>query len=141
MKQLAEENRSEIQMVAKPIESPVLSSVEDQILEAVESAPTASILLAWSGLESVISSTVARLSISPDPPSYRSPKHNIYMLAKYAGLNPSQEILIDELRMIRNKVAHDGEAAWSISQEDALSYATTAIDLIGFFETFEGNCE
>jgi hypothetical protein len=118
-------------------ESPVFSSMEDQIKDAVERAPATAILLAWSGLETAIASAVSRLAISPDPPAYRSPLHNIEMLTKYSRLSKKHESLLHEMRMLRNKVAHETDSMISITRYQALDYADTAIDLIRHFEKYQ----
>ena len=112
------------------VENPILTSLEDQIMDAVERAPSAAILLAWSWLETTIAAAVARLAISPDPPSYRSPMHNIEMLSRSGHLSKKHENLIHEMRMLRNKIAHEQDSMLSISQDQALNYANIAIDLI-----------
>ena len=119
------------------LESPALSSLEDQILDAVERAPSAAILLAWSGLETAIASAVSRLAISPDSPSYRSPMHNIDMLARNGRLSKTHEKLLHEMRILRNKIAHEQESMLSISEDQALNYATTAIELMKHFEMYQ----
>lgn len=117
--------------------SPVFTSLEDQILDAVERTPSAAILLAWSGLETAMASAVSRLGISPDSPSYRSPMHNIEMLSKYGGLPKSHVSLLQEMRMLRNRVAHEKDALLSITQGQALSYANVATDMIHHLERLE----
>jgi hypothetical protein len=115
----------------------MLASLEDQILDAVERAPSAAILLAWSGVEAAIAGAVSRLAISPDPPSYRSPMHNIEMLAKNSRLSKKHEKLLHEMRILRNKVAHEKDSMLSISEDQALNYANTAIELIKHFESYQ----
>lgn len=137
VKQQAEELHLEIQQIPPAIESPVFTSLEDQIMDAVDRAPSAAILLAWSALETSIAAAVARLAISPEAPSYRSPIHNIEMLSKNGRLSKKHERLLHEMRTLRNKVAHQQEAMLSISQEQALNYATAAIDLIKHFEGYQ----
>ena len=139
VKQHAEELYIEMpqeEPLAEP-EIPALLSLEDQILDAVERAPSAAILLAWSGLESAIAGAVSRLSISPDSPSYRSPRHNIDMLLKNGRLSKTHEKLLNEMRILRNKIAHEQEAILNITQEQALNYANTAIDLIKHFQQYQ----
>ena len=119
------------------LESPVFTSLEDQILDAVERAPSAAILLAWSGLETSIAAAVSRLAISPDSPSHRSPIHNIEMLARNKRLSKSHEKLLHEMRMLRNKVAHEQDSMLSITQDQAMNYAATALDLIKHFESYQ----
>ncbi len=137
VKQQAEKLHLELAQEKPILESPVFTSLEDQILDAVERAPSAAILLAWSGLETAIASAVSRLAISPDSPSYRSPMHNIEMLARNGRLSKSHERLLHEMRNLRNKVAHEQDAMLSISQDQAMNYATTALDLIKHFERYQ----
>ncbi len=137
VKQQAEELHHEFEQEEAVIESPVYTSLEDQVMDAVERAPSAAILLAWSGLETSIASAVARLAISPDAPSFRSPMHNIDMLSKNSRLSKKHESLLHEMRILRNKVAHDRDSMLSITQEQALSYANAAIDMIKHFEQYQ----
>ena len=137
IKQHAEELELSKDQEKPSIESPVLSSLEDQILDSVERAPSAAILLAWSGVETEIAGAVSRLSLSPDSPSYRSPMHNIEMLQKNKRLSKSHYKLLQEMRILRNKIAHEQEAMLSISEEQALYYANTAIDLIKHFQQYK----
>lgn len=136
VKQQAEGLHLEITQEPAMIESPVFTSLEEQIMDAVERAPSAAVLLAWSGLETAIAAAVARLAISPDSPSYRSPMHNIEMLSRNGRLSKKHESLLHEMRILRNKVAHEQDSMLSISQDQALNYASTAIDLIKHFENY-----
>lgn len=134
IRQQAEELHEEIERPEIAVKNPVFVSLEDQILDAVERAPSAAILLAWSALETAIASAVARMAISPESPSYRSPMHNVEMLIKYAGLSKKREHLLQEMRTLRNKVAHERDSLLSITQEQALNYANAAIDMIQHLE-------
>lgn len=137
VKQQSEELQAEFALEPQRLVSPVFTSLEDQILDAVERTPSAAILLAWTGLESAIASAVSRLAISPDSPSHRSPIHNIEMLKKAGRLSRKHESLLQELRMLRNKVTHERDAMLSVSEAQALNYATAAIDLMKHFETYQ----
>lgn len=134
VKQQAEELHKDMPEELPAPKSLIFTSLEDQVLDAVERAPSAAILLAWSGLETAMASAMARLAISPEPPSYRSPMHNIEMLSKYGGLPKSQANLLQEMRTLRNKVAHEKDAMLSITQDQALNYANVAIDMIQHLE-------
>lgn len=134
VKQKAEELHKEVLEERPAVKSTVFISLEDQILDAVERAPSAAILLAWSGLETAMASAVARLAISPESPSYRSPMHNIEMLTKYSGLSKDHVNLIQEMRILRNKVAHERDSMLSITQDQALNYASVAKDMIQHLE-------
>jgi hypothetical protein len=137
VKQQAEELHKDMpkELLASP--SPAFTSLEDQMLDAVELAPLAAIMLAWSGLETAMASAVARLAISPDPPSYRSPMHNIELLSKYGELPESHTNLLQDMRILRNKVAHERDAILSITQEEALNYVNVAIEMIHQLEQFK----
>lgn len=136
VKQQAEDLHLETTQKSSIIFDPALTSLEDQIMDAVERAPSAAILLAWSGLEVAIAAAVARLAISPESPSYRSPMHNIEMLIQNGRLSKKHEGLLHEMRMLRNKIANEQNSMLSISQDQALNYANTAIDLIKHFESY-----
>jgi hypothetical protein len=137
VKQQAEELHKESPEELPTQKSLIFTSLEDQVLDAVEHAPSAAILLAWSGLETAMASAVARLAISPEPPSYRSPMHNIEILTKFGGLSKPHANLLQEMRMLRNKVAHEKNAMQSITQDQALNYANVAIDMIQHLERLE----
>lgn len=111
----------------KPVSRAIYASFEDQIFDVVERAPSAAILLAWASVETSMSSAVARMAISAEPPQYRSPVHNLEQLQKYTELSQEVAHTINEMRMLRNKVAHDEKQRIRISQDSALSYAETAI--------------
>ena len=81
-----------------------------------------------------MSSAVARLAISPDSPSYRSPAHNIQMLGKYGDLPQGFTHLLNEMRILRNKVTHERESMLSIAQEQARDYANVAINMMQHLE-------
>ena len=130
----AEELHREASGVRRREKNPVLASWEEQVLDSMERAPSAAILLAWSGLEASLASAVARMGISPDPPSYRSPRHNIDMLAEYAGLPKKYAELSEEMRTLRNTVAHQRESLQAITQAQARDYANAAIDMVGYLE-------
>lgn len=117
-------------VIKDPESVKVYNSLEEQILETVEKAPAAAILLAWSTLETSIASAVSRLSISPESPSYRSPLHNIDMLEKSGEISKEHVILLHEMRTLRNKVAHDQATILAITGAQALEYSNTAIELV-----------
>ncbi len=139
VKQQAEELHIEFAQEAPVIESPVFTSLEEQMMDAVDRAPSAAILLAWSGLETAIASAVSRLAISPDSPSYRSPMHNIETLSKNGRLSKKHESLLHEMRMLRNKVAHEKDSMLSITQSQALGYVNASLELIRHFEKYQRN--
>ncbi len=139
VKQQAEQLQLDFAQEEPIVESPVVTSLEDQIMDAVERAPSAAILLAWSGLETAIASAVSRLAISPDSPSYRSPMNNIDALSKNGRLSKKHEKLLQEMRILRNKVAHETESTLSITQDQALSYASASVELIRHFEKYQRN--
>lgn len=118
----------------QPSSRAIYSSLENQILDVVERAPSAAILLAWASVETAISSAVARMAISPEPPQYRSVVHNLEQLRNFSQLPKEVAHTINEMRMLRNKVTHDNKQGLAISQQRALSYAETAIRIIKHLE-------
>lgn len=117
----------------KLVSRAIYASFEDQIFDVVERAPSAAILLAWASVETSMSSAVARMAISAEPPKYRSPVHNLEQLQKYTKLPQEVSHTINEMRMLRNKVAHDEKQRIRISHDSALSYAETAIRITKYF--------
>lgn len=63
--------------------------------------------------------------------------HNIESLERAGRLSKTHKRLLNEMRMLRNKVAHEQNAILSISTNQALDYARTAIDLIKHFESYQ----
>lgn len=110
----------------------LFSSLEEQILDTVESSPSAAILLSWSTVETALASAVSRLSISPEAPSYRSPLHNIEQLEKQGHLSDVQVKLLHELRILRNKITHEYSSRVSITENQALEYAHLSIEMTSF---------
>jgi uncharacterized protein YutE (UPF0331/DUF86 family) len=139
VKQQAEELPEELAREEPALKNPAVTSLEGQIWDAVERAPSAAILLAWSALETAMASAVNRMAISPDPPSYRSPTHNIEMLHKYGALPDRYAHLLSEMRMLRNNVAHPRDSILSITQDQARNYAKIAIDMIQHLEHMQRN--
>ena len=126
------ESEKKLKQIPPAAESPILTSLEEQILDTAERAPAAAILLAWSGIETAMASAVSELAISPDSPSYRSPLHNIEMLEKYGDVPKQYTKLLHHLRKLRNDVAHKFDSLIAISQNQALDYGHAAIEFIRF---------
>ena len=113
------------------------TSFEKQVMDIATHAPSAAILLAWTGVETAMASAVSRMSISPDPPSMRSSGHTLDCLRRFAGLPNEVGNLIDEMRILRNKVAHDENHKSSILTESAVAYGESAVRVIDFLNGFE----
>ena len=96
VEQQAEKLHKEVLEEKPAVKSPVLTALEDQLLDAVGRASSAAILLVWSAFETAMESAVVRLAISPDSSSYRSPVHNIEMLTKDCGLAKGNANLLHE---------------------------------------------
>lgn len=122
---------------APPQKNNVIDSLKDQVLNAAELSPLASILLAWSGLEVAIADAVARLTISPDSPSYRSTMHNIDMLSKYTDISPDLISLINKLRKLRNEVAHANVDFSVIASAQVENYVKVTYDIIENLENIK----
>jgi len=120
-----------------PQKNNVIDSLKDQVLNAAELSPLASILLAWSGLEVAIADAVARLAISPDSPSYRSTMHNIDMLSKYTDISPDLISLINKLRKLRNEVAHANVDFSVIASAQVENYVKVTYDIIENLENIK----
>ena len=112
------------------------TSFEKQVMDVATHAPSAAILLAWTGVETAMASAVSRMSISPDPPSMRSSGHTLDCLRRFAGLPNEVGNLIDKMRILRNKVAHDENHKSSILTESAVAYGESAVRVIDFLNGF-----
>lgn len=124
----------------QPISEPnltFLNSFEKQIMDVATHAPSAAILLAWTGVETAMASAVSRMAISPDPPSMRSPGHTLDSLRRFAELPNEVGDLINEMRELRNKVAYNEHHRSSISTESAVAYGESAVRVINFLNGFE----
>ena len=113
------------------------TSFEKQVMDVATHAPSAAILLAWTGVETAMASAVSRMSVSPDPPSMRSSGHTLDCLRRFAGLPNKVGNLIDKMRILRNKVAHDENHRSGISTESAVAYGESAVRVIDFLNGFE----
>jgi uncharacterized protein YutE (UPF0331/DUF86 family) len=111
----------------------VFSALEEQIFEAVDSSPAVSILLAWSYVETALSSAVSRADSELDKAS-ASPLKNIQLLERGGKLSLQQLELLQEMRTLRNKLAHEVSSELNIHPEQALDYANTAIEMARFLE-------
>lgn len=117
--------------------NPILFNLADQMRSTVETSPGAAILLAWSGLEAAVTDVISRLSISPEPSSFKSAGHNIEMLAKYTNASKRFIDLLNGMRILRNKVAHNKKALMSLSQDQALGYVQTTRDIMQYLASLE----
>jgi hypothetical protein len=133
----AEELQEDTTAEELPLKDPVIRSLEDQVLDAVERAPSAAILLAWSGLEAAIVAAVERLAVSAEPSYNRSLLRNIDMLKSHADLSPRHSVFMKAMWILRNRIAGNPESMQSVTQEQALSYAHNARDMIHHLETLK----
>jgi len=115
----------------------IYASLEEQIADISPRSPEGAILIAWSTIEAAISSAIMRLAISPEPPSYRSVIHNIECLKKYTNLDKIIFAILDDLRVVRNQVAHAGDGKYKVSVEQALSYGKTAEKIIKILQNLK----
>ncbi len=100
--------------------------LEKQISLLVDHSPAASILLAWTGVETALAEAVSRLAISPDAPSQRSVSHNVEMLEKYANMPPTLSETLHDMRRLRNDILHKSSTAEAITSQYAESFANSA---------------
>jgi len=119
--------------ITDPESKQVFNVLEEQIFEAVESSPTVSILLAWSYVETALSSAVSRTNSELDRAS-ASPLKNIQFLERGGKLSLQQLELLHEMRTLRNKLAHEVSSKLNIHAEQALDYANTAVEMARFLE-------
>lgn len=114
----------------------VFGALEEQIFEAVESAPAAAVLLAWSYVETSLSSATSRIKFDAEPAS-ASPLQNMQALELAGKLSPQQMELLHEMRILRNKLAHEVHGKLNIHSDQALDYANTAVELAKFLDGLE----
>jgi uncharacterized protein YutE (UPF0331/DUF86 family) len=111
----------------------VFDALEEQIFEAVENAPAAAVLLAWSYVETSLSSAISRLKSDKKIMS-TSPLQNIQNLERAGKLSPQQLELLHEMRTLRNKLAHEISGELIIHSDQALDYAKTSVELARFLD-------
>ena len=115
----------------------IYASLEEQIADISPRSPEGAILIAWSTIEAAISTAIMRLAISPELTSYRSVIHNIECLKKYANLDKTVFAIFDDLRVVRNQVAHARDGRYKVSVEQALSYGKTAEKIIKILQNLK----
>lgn len=117
----------------------IYSSLEEQIEDIAPRSPEGAILIAWAAVESALSSAVARLSISPDSPSYRSFSHNIDCLREYTELKADAVTIniLMELKNLRNQVTHRINKQYEISVAQVLLYGKTAEKIIRILQNIK----
>ena len=107
-------------------ERALYTSLNEQIEDIAPRSPAGAILIAWSAVETALHAAVSRLAISPDPPSSRSPMHNLEQLEKQDLLDKVLADTIHRMRMLRNGVAHQMLNSDPVSVANALEYGQTA---------------
>jgi len=115
----------------------IYASLEEQIADIAPRSPEGAILIAWSTIEAAVSSAIMRLAISPESPSYRSVIHNIECLKKYTDIDKTAFAALDDLRIVRNQIAHVRDGRYKISVEQALSYGKTAEKIIKILQNLK----
>ena len=115
----------------------IYASLEEQISDISPRSPEGAILIAWSTIEAAISSAIMRLAISPVSTSYRSVIHNIECLKKYTNFDNIVFAILDDLRVVRNQVAHARDGRYKVSVEQALSYGKTAEKIIKILQNLK----
>jgi len=115
----------------------IYTSLEEQIADISQRSPEGAILIAWSTIEAAISSAIMRLAISPVSTSYRSVIHNIECLKKYTNFDNIVFAILDDLRVVRNQVAHARDGRYKVSVEQALSYGKTAEKIIKILQNLK----
>jgi uncharacterized protein YutE (UPF0331/DUF86 family) len=90
----------------------------------IDVSPRAGIIEAWTDIETALTSVANCCGLSP----IRSPSQLISELTDRGRLNRSTESRLDELRALRNEVAHGRNL--SISREDAIDYALIAVRVV-----------
>jgi hypothetical protein len=126
-------NQDQSILIKNPESTQVFGALEEQIFEAVESAPAASILLAWSYIETSLVSAISRLNYTENISS-ASPLKNIQILEHFGKLTPEQLELLHEMRILRNTIAHGASRELNINPDKALDYAKTSIEMARYLD-------
>lgn len=106
-------------------------NIEKEIEEVAVVSPMAAIPLTWSHVEAELSNVINRLAISPDYPAYNSALRNIELLKEHDYISIQDYNLLNELRKLRNSVAHNRVDPESVTVEKTLDYTKLAFGLIG----------
>lgn len=100
---------------------------ENEVKSVAEISPNSAMLIVWSMVEQEIAMAVNRLAISPDYPPHNSPLMNIVLLRDNGLIDSQTYETIEDIRQIRNKVAHTTER---VPYFDAIKYYEIAVRLI-----------
>ncbi len=114
-------------------------NIEKEVEEVAVVSPMAAIPLAWSHVEAELANTISRLSILPERTAYASSSKSIELLKENEFISMQDYSLLNELRKLRNNVAHNRVDPESVSVERALDYTKFAFDLIGRLLELKGN--
>lgn len=106
-------------------------NIEKEVEEVATISPMAAIPLAWSHVEAELSNAIKRLAISADYPAYNSSLKNIELLKEHKFIRTQDYNLLNELRKLRNNVAHNKVDPESVTVEKTLDYTKLAFGLIG----------
>ena len=112
-------------------EQVVYSSLIEQIKDIAPRSPEGAIFISWTAVEAALSAVVNRLAISPDAPSSRSVTHNLNCLREYTKADLNITSTINDMRVLRNKIAHGDMGMYKISVEQALDYGRISEKIIG----------
>jgi hypothetical protein len=96
----------------------------------IEYAPTGAIISAWARLEEVMEREARRLGLVKDGERLRASDLARRLLGAEI-ITPQYPRILDQLRMLRNRVAHEGAA---VSHEAAERYVESVDDLIRVIE-------
>ncbi|MCT4631893.1 MAG: hypothetical protein N4A76_04020 [Firmicutes bacterium] len=93
-------------------------------LDITEINPFAAIIVAWMEIEKEIGNLINKLAISPDYPGYNSSLKNINLLKEQGYIDSLTYELINDLRHLRNQVAHNKIEA--VTYLEAVKYCKLA---------------
>lgn len=122
-----------------PAERVVYTSLEAQVEDIAQKSPAAAVLIAWAVVETALSGAVARLAISPDSPSSRSPRHNLDRLVEEGHVDKIFANAVRQLNSLRNNIAHDAGASSRISVVEALEYGESAAKVARILQGLKRN--
>lgn len=130
LKQLEDKARAVDIAVRQPRILPAGEKDSPQLLEEAarlaQDFPEAAVALGWQAVEDELMSSVLRLAISPDPPSYNSPLKNAQLLKDQHVIDENTFELLNRIRKLRNIAVHHTRGAGAITTADAVEFLAIA---------------
>jgi len=112
------------------------SPIEEQTLLMTKEAPSGSILLSWAIVTGTLAAAVER--VTGKEAALTAPAgRNINELQKAEKLSREVGEILNDMRVLRNQVAHNPDAMLSVTKGQADLYAKSAIELVEILNGLE----